>query len=264
VTKALRSLRSFLAVLAVGLLFVIGSFVLRLYVVPAAFFRPERRFTLISRYMKWMCRNILRLLRLGGAHVERRGRIPTDNPVIVVANHQSLLDICQVTLLADPFVPAFVTRRRYGRFVPLVSTSVRMLGSPLIDPKRDPRGALETIRRTVRELPHGILIFPEGHRTRDGEVQAFHGGGLQVLLADRSTPVYVVVNEGTWRVRRLADTLFNVPLVDARSEVLGPFEPPSDPHEIAAFVKGLREAIVTRLREIRAGAGRLSEEAAGR
>lgn len=262
-TRALRSLRSFVAVLAVGLLFMLGSLRLRLYVVPAAFFFPERRFALISHYMKWISRNIFRLLTLGGARIRRSGRIPTESPIIVVANHQSLLDICQATLLADPFVPAFVTRRRYGRFVPLVSKSVRMLGSPLIDP-RQPRGALEIIRKTVRELPHGILIFPEGHRTRDGEVGPFRAAGLQVLLADRPTPVYVMVNEGSWRVRRLADTLFNLPLVDARSEVVGPFEPPPDPHEIPAFVERLREAIVTRLREMRAGGDGLSDEARGR
>lgn len=263
-TKAFRSLRSFLGVLAVGGLFMLGSLRLRLLVVPAAFFFPERRFALISRYMKWMSRNIFRLLTLGGARIRRSGRIPTETPIIVVANHQSLLDICQATLLADPFVPAFVTRRRYGRFVPLVSTSVRMLGSPLIDPERHPRGVLEIIRKTVRDLPHGILIFPEGHRTRDGEVGPFRSAGLQLLLADRPTPVYLVVNEGSWQVRRLADTLFNLPLVDARSEVLGPFEPPQDPEEIPAFVHGLREAIVARLREMRAGGGGLSDQARGR
>ncbi len=247
--------------LAVGGLFMLGSLRLRLYVVPAAFFFPERRFALISRYMKWISRHIFRLLTLGGARIRRSGRIPTETPVIVVANHQSLLDICQATLLADPFVPAFVTRRRYARFVPLVSASLRLLGSPLIDPKRDARAALKIIRKTVRELPHGILIFPEGHRTRDGEVQPFHAGGLQMLLTDRPTPVYLVVNEGSWRVRRLADTLFNLPLVDARSEVLGPYEPPTDPHEIPAFVHRLRDAIATRLREMRAGAGGLSDGA---
>ena len=261
---ALRSLRSFLAVLAVGGLFALGSPVLRLYVLPTAWFLPERRFELVSWFMKWMSRNIFRLLSLGGARIRRSGRVPTETPVVVVANHQSLLDICQATLLSDPFVPAFVTRRRYARFVPLVSASVRMLGSPLIDPKRDARRALEIIRTTVRELPHGILIFPEGHRTRDGEVQPFHAGGLQVLLEDRPTPVYLVVNEGTWQVRRLADTLFNLPLVDARAEVLGPFEPPEDPKEIPGFVKGLREKVATRLREMRAGGGGLSDEAAGR
>jgi 1-acyl-sn-glycerol-3-phosphate acyltransferase len=264
VRNLLRSLRSFLAVLAVGLLFVCGSVVLRLYVVPAAFFRPERRFHLISRYMKWMTSNILRLMVVGGGRVRRRGRIPTETPVLVVANHQSLLDICQISLLADPFVPAFVTRKRYGRFVPLVSTSVRMLGSPLIDPKRDPRGSLEIIRSTARRLPHGIVIFPEGHRTRDGELRPFKSPGVQALLEDRPTPVYLVVNEGTWQVRRLADTLFNLPLVDARSEVLGPFDPPNDPAELPGFILGLRKRIAAQLREMRAGGAGLSGEAAGR
>jgi len=251
-------------VLSVGLLFMLGSPVLRLYVLPVHFFFPERRFVLISRYMKWMSRNIFRLLCLGGAHVHRSGRLPTETPIIVVANHQSLLDICQATLLAEPFVPAFVTRRRYGRFVPLVSASVRMLGSPIIDPQRDPRRALEIIRTTVRELPHGVLIFPEGHRTRDGEVQPFRRGALQLLLEDRPTPVYLLVNDGTWQVRRLADLLFNLPLVNARSEVLGPFEPPTDPKEIPAFIQRLRDTIVARLREMRGGGGGLSDEAGGR
>jgi 1-acyl-sn-glycerol-3-phosphate acyltransferase len=264
VRKLLRSLRSLVAVLAVGLLFMWGSVVLRLGVVPAAYFRPERRFALISRYMKWMSRNILRLLVLGGARVRRSGRLPTETPVVVVANHQSLLDILQVTLLAEPYVPAFVTRTRYGRFVPLVSTSVRMLGSPLIDPKRDPRGALEVIKETARALPHGILIFPEGHRTRDGELRPFRSAGLQALLEDRPTPVYLVVNEGSWQVRRLADTLFNLPLVDARSEVLGPFEPPKDGAAIPQFVNGLRDEIAGRLRRMRAEGGGLSDGGGGR
>jgi 1-acyl-sn-glycerol-3-phosphate acyltransferase len=264
VRKLFRGLRSLLAVLAVGLLFVLGSLVLRLYVVPAAWLRPQRRPVLISRYMKWMARNIFRLLELGGARIRRSGRLPTESPVVIVANHQSLLDILQVTLLSDPFVPAFVTRTRYGRFVPLVSTSVRMLGSPLIDPRRDPRGALEAIKTTARNLRHGILIFPEGHRTRDGELRPFRSAGLEAILEDKPTPVYLVVNEGTWEVRRLADTLFNLPLVDARSEVMGPFEPPASGEKVAPFLDRMREEIAKRLREMRTENDGLSGGARGR
>jgi 1-acyl-sn-glycerol-3-phosphate acyltransferase len=259
-----RGVRSLLAVGAVGILFVLGSLVLRVYVVPAAWLRPDRQPVLISRYMKWMARNIFRLLELGGARIRRTGRLPTQDPVVIVANHQSLLDILQVTLLADPFVPAFVTRTRYGRFVPLVSTSAKMLGSPFIDPRGDPRGALETIKTTARNLPHGILIFPEGHRTRDGELRPFRSAGLQAILEDKPTPVFLVVNEGSWQVRRLADTLFNLPLVDAQSEVLGPFSPPVGAGEVPAFLNRMRDTIAARLHEIRSGDGRLSAGAGGR
>jgi len=170
----------------------------------------------------------------------------------VVANHQSLLDICQATLLAQPRVPAFVARRRYAHFVPLVSQCIRLLGSPIVDPKGDPAGSVEAVRRGARELPHGILIFPEGHRSLDGAIRPFHSAGLKTILGARRTPVYLVLNEGVWRVRRLADLLFRVHLIDAYSEVLGPFEPPQDPAEQPAFVRNLRDTLVARLEQHRA------------
>ena len=68
-------------------------------------------------------------------------------------------------------------------------------------------------------------------------------------------PVYLVLNEGVWRVRRLADLLFRVPLIDAHSEVIGPFEPPADAARLPEFIRGLRATLVARLAEIR-GDGR--------
>ena len=64
-------------------------------------------------------------------------------------------------------------------------------------------------------------------------------------------PVYLVLNEGVWRVRRLADLLFRAPLIDAYSEVMGPFEPPADAALLPAFILGLRATLVARLAEIR-------------
>ena len=162
--------------------------------------------------MKAMSAGIWALLRLGGARVRRVGRIPTAEPVLIVSNHQSLTDILQITLMSTPRVPAFVTRRRYERYVPLVSACIRMLGCPIVDPKRDPAGSVEAIRRGARELPNGIIIFPEGHRSRDGELLPFRAAGLLTVLEERKTPVYLVLNEGAWRVARFSDLLFRVHL----------------------------------------------------
>jgi len=249
---AVRAVRSLAAVLLVGLWFLVSSPVLRLVVIPGAWAFPRLRFRLVSLFMKVVCGGILNLLRVGGARVRRKGSLPTATPVLIVANHQALLDICQVTLLAHPRVPAFVTRKRYTRFVPLVSACVRLLGCPVVEPKRDPEGAVEAIRRGARELPHGLLIFPEGHRSTDGEIRPFRTAGLETILSERRVPVYLVLNEGVWRVRRFSDLLFRVHLVDARSEVLGPFEPPADPGQVPGFIRGLRATLVSRLAEIRA------------
>ncbi len=250
--SVIRGARSLLSVLLVGLYFLLMSPVLRLVVVPGAWLFPRHRQLLVSWFMKAMSAGILGLLRLGGAHAHRTGTIPTAAPVLVVANHQALLDICQITLMAHPRVPAFVTRRRYARFVPLVSQCIRLLDSPIVDPKRDPAGAVEAIRRGARELRHGILIFPEGHRSVDGAIRPFRPAGLETILRERRTPVYLVLNEGVWRVRRLADLLFRAHLIDARSEVMGPFEPPADDSALPGFIQGLRQILVDRLAEIRA------------
>jgi 1-acyl-sn-glycerol-3-phosphate acyltransferase len=203
------------------------------------------------------------ILRLGGARFRRKGVLPTDSPVYVVANHQAILDIMQVTLLARPFAPAFVARTRYQRFIPQVSACIRLLRCPMVDPRKDAEGAVEAIRRGARDLRHGLLIFPEGHRTRDGEVRRFRTAGLEAMLRERRLPVYVVLNDGMWQARRFTDAIFRAHLMDGWSEIVGRFEPPEDDSEIPAFIDRLRDVIVERLAAHRGGAGAASSPGHG-
>jgi len=251
--SVLRGVRSLVSVLLVGLYFVLMSPVLRLVVIPVVYFFPGQRFRQVSWFMKAMSAGILALLRVGGARARRVGTIPTAQPVLIVANHQSLTDILQATLASTPRVPAFVTRRRYERFVPLVSACIRLVGCPMVDPRRDPEAAVAAVRRGARELPHGLLLFAEGHRSRDGRILPFRSAGLLAALEERSLPVYLMLNDGAWRVATLADLLFRAHLIDAYSEVIGPFDPPRNPAERPAFVRMLRETLVTRLDEHRQG-----------
>jgi 1-acyl-sn-glycerol-3-phosphate acyltransferase len=130
---------------------------------------------------------------------------------------------------------------------------VRLLRCPLVDPRRDPRGSLDAIRRGAEEAPHGLLIFPEGHRTTDGRVRPFRTAGVEAMLAARRVPVYLVVSDEAWRVAKFTDLFHRIHLIDYESEVLGPFEIPADRDDIPAFIQKLRETIVTRLEERRSG-----------
>ena len=251
----LRGARSLISAVLAGLLYLVGGVVVFFLFLPAARVWPRHRQLLVTIFMKGIVSATFFMLRLGGARARRSGTLPTATPIAIIANHQSLLDILHVTLLAHPRAPAFVTRRRYARFIPSVSTAVRLLGCPIVDPERDSAEAIEAIRRGARELPHGLLIFPEGHRSRDGEVGPFHTAGLRAVLTERRMPVYLVVNEGSWHVRRFVDLLFRVHLIDSRSEVIGPWEMPEDPTQVRAFINGSREAIRERLREMRAESG---------
>jgi 1-acyl-sn-glycerol-3-phosphate acyltransferase len=199
-----------------------------------------------------MIRGILFCFERGGARFEWSGRLPTGGPSIIVGNHQSQIDILVASMMGDPYVPAFVPRARYTHwYIPLVSNCIRLLECPIVDPKRDARGAVDAMRRGALENRHGILIFPEGHRTLDGEVRPFRMAGTIACLEARRVPVYLFVTDGYWRGRRLVDFLGNVPHLRGYTEVLGPFEPPDDPAALPAFVGGLRQRIVERLMERR-------------
>lgn len=248
--ELLRGLRSFISMALVGMYFVLGSVALRLGVIPATWLLPRHRYRITSRYFKIMAGGILALLTLGGARFRRYGTIPTASPVAIIANHQSLVDILQVALMGRPAAPAYVTRTRYARWVPLVSATIRLLRCPLVDPGSDPRGALASIGRGARELPHGLLIFPEGHRSRDGGVRPFRTAGLEVMLRARRVPVYLVASDGGWRVAGFLDLLHRVHMIDYESEVLGPFDIP-DPGDIPDFIDTMRQVIVDRLAERR-------------
>jgi 1-acyl-sn-glycerol-3-phosphate acyltransferase len=147
--------------------------------------------------------------------------------------------------------PAFVTRRRYAYGIPLISPCIRLLGSPIVDPKRDPRGSVAAVRERAALERHALLIFPEGHRTKDGEIRPFKLAGIQAILAARPLPVYVVVTDGLWVSRRLVDFVFNVHRIRGQTEVLGPLASPASEAEIPAFADGIRQLMIAHLAGMR-------------
>jgi 1-acyl-sn-glycerol-3-phosphate acyltransferase len=255
ILAVLRGARSLLASGVALMSWVALTPFLRLVVVPGARLFPRHRLRFVTWHMKAVTTSTFFFLRLGGGRFRRRGVLPTGSPVYVVANHQTIFDIMQVTLLARPYAPAFVARTRYRRFIPHVSACIRLLGCPVVDPRSDRVGAVEAIRRGARELTHGLLIFPEGHRSRDGAVRPFRPAGLEAMLRERRLPVYVVVNDGMWPARRFTDAIFRAHLLDGWSEVVGRFEPPEDESELPAFIDHLRDVIVERLAAHRGEAG---------
>jgi 1-acyl-sn-glycerol-3-phosphate acyltransferase len=248
--RVLGNGRSLLGFLLLILLFVAGGVLQRLVFWPLCWV-PAWRYASANAFMKGMSFFILLCARIGGARLRRAGRIPTARPALIVMNHQSLLDIPTVVLMGDPVTPWFVTRTRYRR-APVVGLAAQDLDAPFIEPK-DGKGALRALKEAARRQPHGILIFPEGHRTRDGSVQEFHPAGLQTMLRERPVPVYLVVTDGFWRCRRFVDFVWHMHTIDGRTEVLGPFTPPASPSEIPAFVEGLRTTLVERLAALREG-----------
>ena len=248
---ALRALRSALGFLLIApLFFVTGSFQ-RFVLWPYVTLRPARRKPVMDRFMHFMARSVLVCMRIGGARITEIGHVPTEEPVLVLMNHQSLLDIPTAVALCRPDVPSIVTRKLYGRGIPLVSPMLRIQRYPLIDPRKDRKRAVAIIQETARNQEHGVLLYPEGHRGRGGDLGVFASAGIRVILRERHTPVYLIVTDGFWVCRRLKDFIFGIHRIDGRTEILGPFDPPAAEAEVTAFVERMRETMQAKLEEMR-------------
>jgi 1-acyl-sn-glycerol-3-phosphate acyltransferase len=145
---------------------------------PAMAERP-----LASRLWYLLLQSILQLLGVGYFRVRYWGRknIPRTGGVLVVSNHQSHFDPPLVGM-GCPRRMNYLARDTLFRFPPF-RWLIRSLDAIPID--RDGLG-LNGLKESLRRLKRGemVLIFPEGTRSRDGEIAAFRPGFT--VLASRS------------------------------------------------------------------------------
>jgi 1-acyl-sn-glycerol-3-phosphate acyltransferase len=128
--------------------------------------------------------------------VRGRERIRRDAAYVMVANHQSLLDILVLFRLFVHFkwvskienfrLPFIGWNMRLNRYIPLKrgdrESVLRMLGE---------------CRKTL-EQGSSIMMFPEGTRSPDGELRAFKPGAFE-LAQETRRPILPIVVEGTSR-----------------------------------------------------------------
>ena len=253
--KLLRGPRSGLA-FVLNMLLVLGAELYqRLVLWPLIRLFPGRREALMWPFMRFLSFSIVRLIRLGGASARRVGSVPDDQPALVLMNHQSVVDIPVLYTCFGLRLPIVVARKRYGRGIPMVSLMLRILEYPLVDPDEDPRGAISLLQKAARKEAHSVLLFPEGHRSLDGEIGPFETAGVRIVLGQKRRPVYLIVTDGYWMCRRLVDFAFNLHRIRGDTSVLGPFEPPGSAAEIPAFTQHLRDVMIRHLRQERQAQG---------
>ena len=190
---------------------------------------------------------------LGGARFKPFPTIPSDPGVLVLMNHQSLLDIPIVVRCFENGYSRIVTRERYARGVPVVSKMIKLYDYPVVDPKGGMRRQLKMLRSVARDPRVPIVVYPEGSRSRDGALLPFRRGAVDTLLRHQQWNVYLLTSDGTLPCGRLRDMLAGVDTVHCRVSVSGPFDTPSDPHEISSWLKEMEGRMRNGLAELRAG-----------
>lgn len=140
------------------------------------------------------------LLRGAGARLRVEGleNVDWSRPHVLVANHQSTIDICAL-FRAVPVPLHFLLKQEMTR-VPFVGWYAQAMGMVFID-RSNRRAALGFMRRSTELVRAGgtLCIFPEGTRSRSGAVAAFKGGAFQAAI-DAGVDVVPVALAGSGAV----------------------------------------------------------------
>ncbi len=132
-------------------------------------------------------------------------QIDTNQPIIIVANHQSMYDISPIMWYMRKHHPKFIAKKELGKGIPSVSYNLRHGGSALID-RKNPRQAVPTIIKFgeyIEETNRAAVIFPEGTRSKTGIPKPFQTKGLEILIKKipSATIVPISVNN-SWKMLR--------------------------------------------------------------
>lgn len=154
---------------------------------------------------QFMFRHISYMMRLAikGGNVELKcygqENIPTENGFMMYGNHQGLFDV--VAIPATYEGPLSVVYKKELKDTPFLKQIYAITRSFAMD-REDVRQSLTVIQAVTEEVKKGrnYLIFPEGTRSKHGNVMGeFHGGSFRCAIKAKC-PIIPIAFIDSWKV----------------------------------------------------------------
>jgi 1-acyl-sn-glycerol-3-phosphate acyltransferase len=191
-----------------------------------------------AKMILWVC----------GVKVDVRGQehLNGEAPRIFLTNHQSYFDI--IALLAHLPVDFKFVMKKELMGIPLLGVAMRRAGYIGID-RDHPREAVKGINEAVQKIENGssLVIFPEGTRSEDGQLQPFKRGGFNLALKSGRDVVPVaiinsrdIVPKGSLRINKGTFAMIIGVPISVKEYAK------KDIHQLMARV---REAIINQMRD---------------
>ena len=127
-------------------------------------------------------------------HLEGRKKIPWNRPVVIVANHRSLVDILALQKLRRPFK---WTSKAENFKLPFVGMALSLTNSIRIN-RESLRSGAQFLAQAEEEMKKGssILLFPEGTRSKTKTMRPFKEGAFH-LAKKTGSGIIPIVHTGS-------------------------------------------------------------------
>lgn len=129
--------------------------------------------------------------------------LPINQPIIFVANHQSMYDIPAIIWFLRKHHVKFISKIELTKGIPSISFNLKYGGGANINRKDSKQAVSEIIKlgRRMKENNWSAMIFAEGTRAKDGKMKSFQVGGIATLL--KAVPNAIIVPiaiENSWKI----------------------------------------------------------------
>lgn len=160
-------------------------------------FVPFRNAEFVHKVQQFWSRSFYRLMFLPVA-VEGLEHIQPGQSYVFVSNHQSMFDVWLIYGWL-PVIFKWLMKAEL-RKVPFVGIACKAAGHIFVD-RKNPKAAMESMEDIKKQLKDGVctVIFPEGTRTKDGQVGRFKRGAFQIAL-DLKLPIIPISLSGCYDV----------------------------------------------------------------
>ncbi|MFD2671084.1 lysophospholipid acyltransferase family protein [Marinicrinis sediminis] len=124
--------------------------------------------------------------------------VPKDQSVLFVSNHQAIFDI-PIIMHAVPAPSGFIAKKELEK-MPIIGNWMSYIHCIFMD-RSNPRQSLKAINEGAQVLRDGynMIIFPEGTRSKTGELKDFKAGSFKLALKAKA-PVVPVVIKNSYRL----------------------------------------------------------------
>ena len=202
---------------------------------------PGKREYILAKWCQWIAGTFLNIARITGVgDFPVQPVIKSDSKVLILMNHQSLLDIPLVIKCIRDGYPLIVTRQRYAKGIPLISSFVRLYDFPTVNPGGGRKVELKKLLRAA-DGTKPVVVYPEGTRSRDGDLLPFRTGALKVLLDGRQWQVYLLVADGAWPYATFKHIASLKGKIEWKMKLLGPFDSPERIENLPSWVDDMED-----------------------
>ena len=159
----------------------------------------KKRFV-VHKISKWLTDSFFGFGLVMKRKVEGIENLDPKGTYVMVLNHNSMVDILSIYNL--PLVFKWVSKKEVYR-MPIVGRLLLAHGDIVIN-RASTKEAMQLVHTRGKEWlakEASVAIFPEGARSKDGEIHNFKAGAF-ILAKDAEVPILPIVLDGTDRVFR--------------------------------------------------------------